>query len=160
MNYSVLVDLLPIISTIVAMVVFLLIVMIQTPWKYYFKLIGIPAILALTIFALSTMDDMLGRPYRSHPPDGFWLIKHLVVPISSIETSIQIWALDPNTGTTRLYQIPFSQQIADALNKAEQMQQTQGMPVEGKWPTDEGLNIDFPQTLMLRQLTPSELIPK
>ena len=116
-----------------AAIVFSLFLWIRARAPFWIRFIGVPIVLALTIWGYSQLDDMLGFPYWGTPAGEMVLLGYDVQPDEE-ELKIVIWLRGPEG--SRLYIIPWSQKKEEQLKKA--MEGTKGGKVYAIRPPDKG----------------------
>ena len=161
-NYATLIDLFPLLASLFLLTVFFTFLLIKTPLRYGIKLFGIPAILLLSVISFTTMTDMLGRPYKALPPDGFVLISYKIHTIeSNKKVVLQAWVYEP--GGTRLYQFPYTEQRKEELDAALALQKDTGGWIVGSWKEEPDVSNSDRWSrgiLILNPWQPSQAAPK
>ena len=97
-------------------IIFSLFLFITARVPYWIRLIGIPIILALTIFAYAQLDDILGYPYWGVPTEEALLLGYDVQRKHKGELEIVIWVREKEG--SRLYFISWSKEREERLKQA------------------------------------------
>lgn len=112
-----LIFLLPLALLITMFAVFQAFLLIKTKLNYYIKFLGIPILILGAFFAFKIFDSSLGYGYPTTDiPEKFVLLGFVVVETNKVQF-IELW-LQSEGSKTRLYKIPFSEGLANKLDKA------------------------------------------
>jgi len=111
--------------------------LIKSSLKGYFKFIGIPVVIVASLFAFKICSSFLGYAYPAHLPDHFMFLGYQVVTTIKGEKSIELW-LRSDVSKTRLYKIPYSQQMEDKLQDASEDQMKGQVVVGDHFRTEQG----------------------
>lgn len=101
-------------------------VFLQVPQKYRLKLIMIPLAFLVSLASIFVFDAMLGYAYPSQLPEKFVLMGYNVIMKDNKKHSIEVWT---RKKSTRLYVVPYSKPLEEALKEAGKKAQG-GNPVE------------------------------
>lgn len=152
--------LLPLELLLLSFVVFMLYVFIRTPHKFVIKFAAIPLLLIASLYAISILDSMLGKPYPGRPAGEFLYIDSRIV-IENHKKWIELWVQEK--GRSRLYVFAYKKEIQDQLEEAKG-RAAHGIPQFGRF--KRGLD-NYPKpagpddfTVETYQIPISELPPK
>jgi hypothetical protein len=99
-----------------AAIIFSLFLFITARVPFWIRFVGIPIILALTIWGYAQLDNMLGYPYWGVPAEQAILMGYDVQRNPKKELEIVIWAREKEG--SRLYVVPWSKEKEEKLQKA------------------------------------------
>ncbi len=144
----------PIIVLLTLLVSFSTYVFIQAPRKYLLKWLLIPTSLVVGVFAVFLFSMSAGYAMPTTLPDQFTLLGSHVVVSGKKKDAIEVWGL---TDKSRLYRIPYSKQMEQALREAKEKGKGGGRVDLKKQGTEKGENEDqYESNLVL----PSDENPK
>ena len=106
--------LLPLICTAAVLSVLVAWVFLRTPIHYWLKVVLLPAILLLWLVLIGSGNAVLGYAYPGRLPDKFTLIAYNVVITGQHKQAIEVWV---DGSTTRLYVVPYSKPLEQALEQ-------------------------------------------
>ena len=96
---------------------FLIYLLIQVPNFYRLKFLAIPLFLFLACAYVVEIPTVLGMPKRGYPDQQFSLVGYKMTFINQ-HLFIEAWVLE--AGKSKLYQFPFSEELADKMRRMSQ----------------------------------------
>jgi len=161
MNAHIFMDILPIASVLFVTVVFFTYLFIRTPSSFRVKFVGIPLLVLSSFIGLYSVEGLLGKSVWG-PPDGkFYLIDFYSTMMDTDENSIiEMW-LYLQDGTTKLFKLPYSDELLEKLKDVKKRQEG-GQMLMGEWLTNPqyGSSGDEMTGLFFKPLAPSQIDPK
>ncbi len=112
-------DFYTIIISFILLIIFVLYVFTKVPQRYTLKFVIIPLIIGLAFLGTIKIESLLGRPYEKVPSDEFKMIDFQLKKKSDDTLWIELWIRDEK-GESRLYMVPYSQNLLEALEQAKQ----------------------------------------
>lgn len=107
--------LLPIIAFIALVSAYAAWLVIHAPARYWIKWLLIPATLSMWFAVWPLASTILGFAYAHRLPAKFTLLSYVVVVEDGRKTAIEVWAAGERS---RLYSVPYTKPMADALATA------------------------------------------
>lgn len=161
MNADIFIDILPIAAVLFTTVAFFIYLFIRTPSSFRVKFIGIPLLVLSSFVGLYSVDGLLGKSVWG-PPDGkFYLISYYSTMVESEEDAIiEMW-LYLQDGTTKLFKMPYSDDLLKKLKDVKK-KQDEGQMMLGEWLTtpQPGSTGEEMTGIFFKPITPSEIDPK
>jgi hypothetical protein len=154
-------DILPIAAVLFTVIVFFTYLFIRTPSSFRVKFIGIPLLVLSSFVGLYSVEGLLGKSVWG-PPDGkFYLIDFYSTIVDTEDNSIiEMW-LYLQDGTTKLFKLPYSDELLEKLKDVKKKQEG-GQMMMGEWLENpqygSGGNEDG--GLYFKPMTPSHIDPK
>lgn len=91
----------------------------QAPSTYRLKWILIPAVIAFGVYLQLKLPLLLGAPQQGHPGREFALIEYRAIQFSDRRV-IEAWVIEKGADDSSLWEFPYSDDTAQALQKIQQ----------------------------------------
>jgi hypothetical protein len=145
------------IATFIIATIFTAYLVVIADTKFFIRFLAIPSWLMFTISLVITVDNFLGHPYPTIPPQGQVGAYRVIVGENRNDRTIEAWMYFPIPNKTRLYTFPYSEKFEDALREGRSSNMKGyatevnlsaiGNPAGGdKQGGDELVNYDIPHT--------------
>jgi hypothetical protein len=97
-------------------------ILLKTRMSYIIKFLLIPALFATVLLFLSIFQTSYGNPYYGYPANQFKLLNFRILnggTVYSTSEYIELWVLENNNLDSRLFRIPYSEEIRKQLEQAK-----------------------------------------
>ena len=147
----------PLLLTLLALAAFALYVLSHVGRHYRLKLLLIPALIGAMTFSFPWLASRMGYGYPQGLPQSFEYVAHKLVIVDRRKAWLDILVVSrqPFEDDARLHRMPWSDELEQALKKAQQMQQNGGGTVH----MERGEGDDYP-SWMPRRVLPQDVAPK
>lgn len=161
MNADIFMDILPIAAVLFTVVAFFTYLFIRTPSSFRIKFIGIPLLVLSSFVGLYTLDGLLGKSVWGEPEGKFYLLHfHASMTQTEEDAIIETW-LYLQDGTTKLFKLPYSDDLMKKLKDVKK-RQDEGEMMMGEWLTVQqpGNTGEEITGMFFKSMSPSQIDPK
>lgn len=109
---------LPIIVFLVCLVSISLWVILKSETLTALKVLLVPAVISLAIFAGVSVISLLGHAVPERPSERVAVLAHRAVVENGVKKKLELWVI--SNGTSRLHVLPYTKKLEEALEKGQQ----------------------------------------